>query len=588
MPYTPINWKNLPNQTTPINAQNLHKMDDQLVYLTDKSDELTNIRIGEDGTVYSSAGNAVRQQVKKVSDEKVNIPYDDNNSPDYGEDGQILQTKGDGSTKWVNIGTPSDEQVSDAVEEWLDEHPEATTTIEDGSITAAKLNSGFLLGVANYYVTPEMFGAAGDGIIDDTQAIIDAFNYCKLHENVSLYSSGKTYKTTDLCVLQFGSARFEVNLRGTFDYLEFIGNPSIRFGEKIFVRSATTVKVTNFKNLRFDGGIISNFYLSADTEINASGSCAYNVITGNNFPYITLNNKGNNAWINENKFIGIRCTHLTITSIDYPHNNNRFYDMTIENGSITLHNANSNYISCRAEGGYTLNSDNTAYNNIIEQTWQSREMASNNTSPKISNGSNVEIFEYFKYFSFTRELALNYKKVYHNSNDYSKGTFRLPNWTVIASIKMPADSAYMIRSLCNEKNLRASLYVLDSTGTAIEVAANDLFTGTGYTYNSETKKYERTTNAVGVSCAIHNLGDDTKTVVFDISTANQSSAATYFNVDVGHIPGVSKYWIDSPYLDGLFYASKPTNTDAPLGTYVRDSSGSTKGWVLTTQGWADV
>ena len=30
---------------------------------------------------------------------------------------------------------PTDSQVTDAVDAWLDDHPEATTTVEDGAIT---------------------------------------------------------------------------------------------------------------------------------------------------------------------------------------------------------------------------------------------------------------------------------------------------------------------------------------------------------------------------------------------------------------------------------------------------------------------
>lgn len=42
-------------------------------------------------------------------------------------------------TAEVKNGTATDEQVEESVEGWLDEHPEATTTVEDGSITDAKL-----------------------------------------------------------------------------------------------------------------------------------------------------------------------------------------------------------------------------------------------------------------------------------------------------------------------------------------------------------------------------------------------------------------------------------------------------------------
>ena len=59
-----------------------------------------------------------------------------------------------------------------AVAKWLDEHPEATTTVQDKSLTFDKMVVGTL-----GYVTPQMFGAAADGITNDNasiQAAIDA------------------------------------------------------------------------------------------------------------------------------------------------------------------------------------------------------------------------------------------------------------------------------------------------------------------------------------------------------------------------------------------------------------------------------
>lgn len=57
-----------------------------------------------------------------------------------GTNGQVLSTNGDGTTTWVNQISPSDEQIGDAVSDWLEDHPEATTTVEDGSVTMAKLS----------------------------------------------------------------------------------------------------------------------------------------------------------------------------------------------------------------------------------------------------------------------------------------------------------------------------------------------------------------------------------------------------------------------------------------------------------------
>lgn len=76
-----------------------------------------------------------------------------------------------GNVEWVEQGLPTDEQTASAITNWLNEHPEATTTVQDHSLTINKLVNGTL-----GYVTPEMFGAIGDGVTDDTEAIQNALN----------------------------------------------------------------------------------------------------------------------------------------------------------------------------------------------------------------------------------------------------------------------------------------------------------------------------------------------------------------------------------------------------------------------------
>ena len=59
-----------------------------------------------------------------------------------GQQGQYLRSNGDGTTVWESIGAPTDEQVAEVMEAWLDDHPEATTSVQDGSITYIKLHTG--------------------------------------------------------------------------------------------------------------------------------------------------------------------------------------------------------------------------------------------------------------------------------------------------------------------------------------------------------------------------------------------------------------------------------------------------------------
>ena len=55
------------------------------------------------------------------------------------------------------LARPSDSQVTTAVNAWLEDNPEATTTVQDGAISYAKLNSSLQGTVDDVGTLKELF-----------------------------------------------------------------------------------------------------------------------------------------------------------------------------------------------------------------------------------------------------------------------------------------------------------------------------------------------------------------------------------------------------------------------------------------------
>lgn len=75
------------------------------------------------------------------------------------------------------------DNIDESVSEWLALHPEATTTVQDGSIAEIKIQPDFLKKIKKDYITPQMFGAKGDGITDDSNAFQMAVDYAYSQSN---------------------------------------------------------------------------------------------------------------------------------------------------------------------------------------------------------------------------------------------------------------------------------------------------------------------------------------------------------------------------------------------------------------------
>lgn len=126
--------------------------------------ELNDLRVDYTGKRHSKAGDAVRESDKSLAEkiDKLN------------EGGLNLK----------------DDVIAADVSNWLDEHPEATTTVQNGAIMETKINAEFLPYITNSYITPQMFGAKGDGISDDTDNIKATITYARDKKSVIVFPAG--------------------------------------------------------------------------------------------------------------------------------------------------------------------------------------------------------------------------------------------------------------------------------------------------------------------------------------------------------------------------------------------------------------
>lgn len=144
-----------------------------------------------------------------------------------------------------------DEVIAEEIQTWLEDHPEATTTVQDHSLTYEKLVNGTL-----GYVTPEMYGAKGDGITDDSVPMMGA-----VQSGLPILLSG-TYKLTQ--VMHFVQSVFSDKIGG-------IKTTTVQFFEG---------NNLDIENIIFDGLLSSPYIKCIGNNFNISG-CVFKDFSGN-------------------------------------------------------------------------------------------------------------------------------------------------------------------------------------------------------------------------------------------------------------------------------------------------------------------
>lgn len=206
--------------------------------------------------------------------------------------------------------------VDESVQNWLDSHPEATTTVQNGTITEAKLADSLKLKTINGYITPEMYGAKGDGVTDDQNAFESAINAMSagdvLYLENSYLVSDTINVTKEINIIGYGriivshskpaivvdgveSASIDIcgieKSARVFDYVE----GGIGYSIGVVVKNCTGCKI-NVKNII---NLTTAFVLIA-TDNNG---CQYNQISCDNamtFTGIEIIRSSTGGWVNGN------------------------------------------------------------------------------------------------------------------------------------------------------------------------------------------------------------------------------------------------------------------------------------------------
>ena len=297
-------------------------------------------------------------------------------------------------------------------------------TIESGTYN---IKDAFLRNKIDY-VTPEEFGAVGDGENDDTASIQNAINYC-ITNKVGLLFHNKTYLITDTLTITGDSFNLycdgELLIDDNITLLDVTGDNHKIYINKMTSSSRNGIGLYSHGRLAYCNIEINNINdfdigISLDTSSNSTGGILYNyfkssIIIANK----CINLNGNTRYVNQNYFYmgglmgitGIYSEEITETNGEY--NGNCFYNCGFENltTAIDINNmTNSVFENFRlyesVTGTYFIKLNNSIKNlfksNITSAILQNTKISDNTTSRQ-----NANIFDCFitLYGSVTSQYA---------------------------------------------------------------------------------------------------------------------------------------------------------------------------------------
>jgi len=225
-------------------------------------------------------------------------------------------------TEWEYIDLADPEVVTQAIDDWLDDHPEATTTVEDGAITEAKLNSTLvddlawqddLDDVKNAITQPTFVVGNAEEVLSDrgetdnavylfrkTGGTKKAYNREKVKklvggtvawnqqiQNGDFSASTGWSGNSGSVAIASNKLTFTATAKSNFAYVKADSISSSIIGHKYFVSADITVSEASNNVALYRGGIYADRYftVAANTKTRCSKICSATYENSNFYVY---------------------------------------------------------------------------------------------------------------------------------------------------------------------------------------------------------------------------------------------------------------------------------------------------------------
>lgn len=465
--------------------------------------------------------------------------------------GYVMTASNNGNgTEWTLAGTPTDEQTQTAISKWLTNHPEATTTVQDNSLTEAKFTDALKLKVIKDYVIPEMYGAYGDDVHDDTQAIQAMFDSATAL-NMGVLFPNKTYLVTGPVTVPdvptfiymygviHGTYGGDILTLGRSGYNKIGGFYKIRIkGDN--KANSVGLKIINFNNSHVELAYITKCAIGVKIcgyeggtqwttfEINRIYECIEGIVLTN----AKINNS--TGWVNGNYFFGgvistyaesvfaSKNTGIVITSDDgsYKNNSNIFESIALENNAycIKLSYASGNlFNNIRFEENnshiQTIIVENKSSGNIIKSTYEQNIIVGD-------IGTNIFIQQ-----SINLQHTMPFK-MYESPNLYNKTI----TYEISGTTYKKCPSIRFMRSGNADTSSYSALYEIDTDGYLKIKAGGSIVTKINTKINKQFIVYYTTKNDANCRIYIKMYDKNGDVITNKTPVFTQPPYATYANM----------------------------------------------------------